>query len=264
MIAISIYCVKIFIDAYKWYGLNSVYNINIPFSQILRYKIIAPAFDLIAPLPQGENIYKFYVLKKVSSVGTAVSIPVLINISGLFAILIFLPFTIKHYLHSINTDIHYTSFPPKFGLTVAIIAFYILWKNYGKLFSGPNMLMARFAEQLKVSVITIRSKPLAFFRLFLLSLAAHICYVTFVWTLVCAIGITLSFKIILFSLPLIYTAAVVPFINRGVGLKEGVILWLLTLNGVGIVQSEAVALCHLCVVLFFLVIGLVFLVADRQ
>ncbi len=258
--AVLIYLAKYFFDALRWHLVNKLYNVNIDIVQLFKYKIIGPAFDFVTPLPQGDDIYKFMVLRAVSeSVVNAISIPVLIRATGLLSIVIFVPFSLWHYKQFFHLQFNYSLFIFALFVPVLLFTFY-----HFKIFPLVNKYVNKGFEHLKILLNTFKTRRRLTAMMLMTSMLSHLSYITFIWMLINSMSINFSFTTILLSLPLIYVAAIFPSVAGGIGIKEGVILWLLTFHGVDVLQAQAVALCHLFIILFFVITGFFCLLTEKQ
>jgi len=257
LLAFIVYFLKYVFDATRWMIANKIAGIEIPFTELLKFKIIGPAFDFITPIPQGEDVYKFLVLQRYAqNISVSVGVPLFIRVSGLVSIAIFLPATLFYYRAYFKGDIDFTIVYAIVGVAIlALLAYYlfIVKKLSERILSKALMLKDKALSGLS----TLAGKWNYLLAQIALGVCSHLIYVLFVWLLVYGMGITFSYTNILLTLPLIYFAAILPSVAGGLGIKEGVVLWLLTFHGVDTPSAQAVALTHLLILVFFVLIGFV-------
>lgn len=264
LLAVLVYTLKYLVDAYRWFVANSIVGVNIPFRFLLKFKFVGPAFDFLTPLPQGEDVYKFFVLRKfAANLPLAIGVPVFIRFTGLLSVATFLPATIFHYRHYFPQH-NYLSYP----LVVLIAVVLVLIVGYVVVLERTKRSVS---SKLNLAIEKVRKGVNIFFAqwkllivLFVLGICSHLTYVFFVWLLIIAMGIDFSIWTILLTLPLIYFAAVIPTVAGGLGLKEGVVMWLLTFHSVSMASAQAVALIHLLVLVSFVVVGFVLYLTMKE
>lgn len=260
LFATTIYFSKYLIEAYKWFIVNTIYEVKIPYYKLLKYKIIGPAFDFITPLPQGEDVYKFYMLKSRSITTTAsIAIPILIRFSGLLAIAIFFPFTIWEYKKYLQINTTYITLS---NIALALFIVMVITVTLDKMAKRFEDFVGAIKTEILIIIGAIKKDKVRILLLIITSLASHLSYVSFVWLLCNSMGINIKFTIILYSLPLIYFTSLLPIVTGGIGVKEAVIIWILTMNGINIELIQGVALTHLLTLLLFILLGFLLLLSE--
>jgi uncharacterized membrane protein YbhN (UPF0104 family) len=258
LLAIVGYLLKIFFETAKWYRLNKAFAIEINFLKLYRYKIIGPAFDLLTPVPQGEDVFKFYLLEKTSgNIGKSVIIPLFSKVMGLLGIIALLPFTIFYFLENLNLD-----FLQQLLFTGIVVVFPLLLLLY---FFGNSLLKILYCNsffadnwpKLRQLLQVLKENPLMVLQVFLLGFTAHVSFVFTLYALAATFNIFVPLGYWLVGLPLIYISAMAPLTAGGIGQKEAVILWLLLQQSVALPVAQSVAFLHLCMMLGFVILGFI-------
>ena len=261
--ALIAYFLKFLFDAYRWLVANRLYGVSISFLDLLKYSFIAPAFAFTIPLPQGEDVYKFYILRRhTENLGACVSVPVLIRVSGLFSTVFLMPFTIWYYQNYLHVMPSYKVFVVMTVFAAIAVLGYILSVS-GRIPARLKTWINTFLEQVKQFIEIIKTNNAGAIMLLITGAVSQLFYAAFLWFLMHSMKTDIGLITIILSLPLVYLGAMLPVGKGGIGLKEGVIIWLLTIQGISTMQSQAIALCHLCVFLLFIVIGCVLYFLDK-
>jgi len=261
---------KLCVDAFKWWILNKAFKIHLGYWLLFRYKLSGLAFDFITPVPQGEDVFKFMMLKKASASNMASSaIPVLAKFSGLMAVASLMPLTIVTFkslllLPQYLTNFGKINFTAVFLLSVVslfVFIKFVVWLQPFHFFYCQSFLRLQKAAVDLLEVL--RSNVILLMISLLVSFIVHLCYCLVIYNLVKSLAVDISLLKIIACLPLIYFAALLPFTPGGIGMKEGVILVLLISNGVSKETAQAVVILHLLLHLFFLVPGFIFILLEK-
>jgi uncharacterized protein (TIRG00374 family) len=263
--AVVLYFLKLCIEAYKWQVLNKIYGVKIEYGLLLRFKIIGPAFDYITPLPQGEDVFKFYVLKKNGSNNTiSLLIPVLFKLTGLAATLLLLPAGLIYYMVKWDNSIISNWLYPAAIILVSIVLF-IKYKNpicqwiEQKAIHKPQSLINWIIKTLKSINVQRKLLQQNFVKLIkavVLSWLSLVLYAAVCWLLIKSLDQNIPFMIVVISMPFIFFAATMPLVIGGIGLKEGALISIMLYHHISEIQAQSVGAIHLCLMAFFAIIGM--------
>jgi uncharacterized membrane protein YbhN (UPF0104 family) len=258
LLAVGGYLLKIFFEATKWHILNKAYTIEINFLKLYRYKIIGPAFDLLTPVPQGEDVFKFYLLEKTSgNIGKAVIIPLFSKVMGLSGIVVLLPFTIFYFTEKLNLDVvQQLIFKGALVAVPLILLLYFFGNSLLKILYRYSFFANNWPKLLQLLNV-LKENPLMVSKVFVIGFAAHLSFVVTLYALAATFNIYVPYWYWLVGLPLIYVSAMAPLTAGGIGQKEAVILWLLLQQGVALHVAQSVALLHLSMMLGFVISGFI-------
>lgn len=261
--AVIAFAVKLMLDAWKWHLINNMYGIRLPYITLVKYVIIGPFFSFMTPLPQGEDIYNFYMLKKESGdAAVSVTIPVLMRLTGLVSLSLLLPFSFAWYMEKLSSPATMALVLPAIALT----GIFFSWLLRGKLLelSGRTgqFFTAVFA-QAGVLKELLRTRTGSFVATIGINLLSQCAYAFFIWFLVSAFSIDLSFPPVLLFIPFVYFGTLLPVSAGGIGIKEGLWVWMLSVCGFNPAVSQALGAVHLLIVLLFVLVGfLLYLLSD--
>lgn len=254
----AMHLLKLIFETLKWFLLNKAYEIQLPFFKLYRYKFIGPAFDLLTPVPQGEDVFKFYLLEKTSgNIGKAVIIPLFSKAMGLAGIAFMMPFTLWAFIAQVNLP-YLQQLLLKLGMvSLVAVAMVVLLRSFLFRYLWQFRFFAENYPRLLQLLAIIKNNPLVVLQVFICGLFAHVSYIAFIFFIVKAFGISIPFLWFLTGLPLIYVSALVPITAGGIGQKEAIVLWLLLQQGVLLSTAQGVALMHLILLLMFVVAGFI-------
>jgi uncharacterized protein (TIRG00374 family) len=262
------YLIKLFLEALKWKILNGIFDIDLNIWDLYQYKIAGPAFDFITPLPQGEDIYKFYVMKKnEATTSTSVFVPVLFKWSGLVATLTVLPFGVAYYISLVRFEQITKLFYP---MLAGLVLLGVLLVSRHSIFSwlqkkqheNPQSLYAKLLSGLhhiKSLLQLMREHPKALVQGVTMSYVVHATYALVFWSIMQSLHVQLPYYVMFISIPFVFFMAILPLTVGGVGLKEGALVWILLYHHVSQPVAQSVGALHLLLMLTLVLIGFVFL-----
>lgn len=265
LFAIVFYLCKNCSDAFRWRVANRIYGIKLPLTRLIKYEIIGPAFDFISPIPQSEDLYKFYQIRKeTQNTMFAVSIPILMRLVGLFTTVLFLIPMYLYYQSKLTTTVS-KEIIISGGIIISLAVILVLSKSLW-LYRLPKAqtFFEYILQKTKSSISLVFQNPIAVFQIFLINLFSHLCYVCFIWFVCLSIGIKIPLFVLTASLPLIYGLALLPIMIGGIGLKESGWLWVITEYGINEPFAQSAMIIHLLVFLSYVSIGILLFLFEKN
>lgn len=217
--AIIIYFLKLVCDAMKWSSINVLFQIDVSFKKLLYFTCVAPLFDKIIPVPQGESIYAIYCLKKAGVDLKDASLSVfLTKLTGFFTLLFLLPFSFFQYAHLISIKTDTFIYILLFSILSFLCLFFVVKINFKK---GNKFGVFTRSLRKKISQVSQKSKenPRVILQVVGLNLTSIFIFSWVIW-LLASIYFKIDFYFIFCFVPLVFLSSVVPFVP-GFILREG-------------------------------------------
>ena len=262
---IMLYGLKLLIDALRSKRLSMAFRVPISFAQLFKFNLQSVAFDFVLPIPQAEEVYRFGRFTAYSDKKTALLLAVCIRATGLVATVISLTITIvltslklRPLFAGINVFWIYFFV---FDLSAAtVLGFFYLRRKHRK---DPTFA-DRFIQRLKLVKQAFRDHRYHLLEGVALSFISQLTYAASIFLICLCTGAGITFFKVYLIVPLIYFGGMVPVGMAGLGIKEAVIAWSLQQFGVLRLVAINIALFHLVVMIFYLLLGAILLLIERK
>jgi len=250
---------KIMNDSYRWYRLTAVFNIPVPYINLLRYNVESTAFDFVTPLPQAEEFYRFARLSFYTDKLTAAAVVVCMRVAGSLALLFTLPVAIYHIPGVSERLGHFNGrwipILTILSLFLALLLLYWKWRHY-----YLPVFLGKYAVRFKQIRESVINKKSTLAESFLLALLSQVIYAISIYFLSKSLMADVSFFDCFCIIPLIFVATFIPISIAGLGVREAVIVWTLQRLGVPLAVALSVALLHFAILAAYIGLGgLIFL-----
>ena len=234
------------LTSYRWQVLLKAQDIKIPLRSLIASVFVGQFFNSILPSTVGGDAYRAYDTASESK-ETAKSIVSLIadRLIGVFA-LAFLAVVALGVGIVIGEDVRFYAPPVIMVFLICTFAMTIVFND--QIF----LLTKRILTKVKLSKISIkldntykslyslRDKPKVLLAAFFISILLQANVILFYYFI--GVALDLSVSILFFSMvvPVASVVLLVPFSINGIGIREGIFVFLLT--GLGVASHEAIAL----------------------
>ncbi len=258
-ISVALFLFAVSIISLRWKILLKAHSINVAFHKVVSYYLVGFFFNNFLPTIIGLDIIRaMYVSnsygKKAECFASVISEKMIGSLAILLLGVFFLPPFVAKDLHILYIFIGFLL------LTVVFIAgvFFFPHRKKLKKFTWISRLSRNFKGKivgLYDALYYYRDKKGIVFQTLLLSLVYQLALITMVYSIARGISVTIPFYYYLSFLPVIHIASMIPITPNGIGIREGLYIYLFAFAGVNSSQSILISIIFAVIILIISISG---------
>ena len=234
------------LTGYRWQILLQAQEIHIHLRSLVASVYVGQFFNSILPSTVGGDAYRAYDTATESKQTTKSIISLIADrLIGVFALAL-LAVVALFVGWLIGDDVSFYVFPVLFVFILCSLGMSLVF--FDRPYSWFDSLLRRFnlhkfADQLTKayeSLYSLRKQPIVLLAAFIISILLQINVVLFYYFIGVALDMNVSFLYFAMIVPVALVVLLVPFSINGIGIREGIFVFLLT--GLGVPSSQAIAL----------------------
>lgn len=274
-LAVAVLCQLIgpIVISLRWQRLLAAQGVTPPWRYLFASSLMSTFFRQFLPsIVGGDVIRAHHAMKAGASTSVALMSLIVDRLSGLIALLILaiigaiMAPTVSENLPDLWIWIAAAGMALCLALSVVVFGMPTRWRLQERLSKFPFLskvgaLLAKFSNALSL----YRGKPMVLLYALFMSLILQFNIVVFLWTISMALNLNLSLAVFFVVVPIALMVMMLPISINGIGLREGVFIFLLGSWGVSPVSAVSLAWIEYGLVLAFgLIGGIIYGVANMQ
>lgn len=257
----------------RWQKLLAAQGVTPPWRYLFASTLMSTFFRQFLPsIVGGDVIRAHHAMKAGASTSVALMSLVVDRLSGLIALLILATVgtlmgpTISENLPDVWMWIAGVGIALCLALSVVVFGMPAKWVQQDKLPNFPFMdkvgsILVKFTSALSL----YRGKPMVLLYALFMSLILQFNIVVFLWVISMALNMQLSLAVFFVVVPIAIMVMMLPISINGIGLREGVFIFLLGAWGISPVKAVSLAWIEYGIVLAFgLIGGVIYGLANMQ
>ncbi len=265
-LAFAFYCLKIYTESIRWQQLMKLYKLKVSIFSVVKLICITPFFGLLAIVPKADELYFFYFLKQETSENsTALSLMITNKVIALLSLFSLLPFAII-YLSINNLKFTFDSYKILTLLFWTVVLVPLMVIIFVILYRKPKIksFIQKTLSELKTSFSYLKSKPLELVKFILITYLGYLAYALVIYFLCLALAVEIPITALFLSIPIVYFFTYFMVGLKGIGVRETLWGFIFILFDVSYNNALVLSSLHLILSLFFIFIGLLFYLTNKQ
>lgn len=265
-LAVAFYSVKIYTESLRWQQLMKLYNLKVSIFRVIKLICITPFFGILAIVPKADELYFFYFLKQETSENsTVLSLMITNKVIALLSLFSLLPFAII-YLSINNLMFTFDSYKIVTSLVWLAILVPLMTIIFVILYRKPKIknFIQKTLSELKTSFSYLKYRPLELLKFIFITYLGYLAYAFVIYFLCLALAVEIPIIALFLSIPIVYFFTYFMVGLKGIGVRETLWGFIFILFDISYNNALALSSLHLILSLFFIFIGLLFYLTNKQ